>query len=678
MVHVIEPNDWEYYSIRVQASQGKIKYPEPDKWTRLNYYVIYQTEDQTYNGRSEYYCDITETWKGERTVWKRHGLNSKELDSQATGLTGPIGLEDLIEGLPSNYVFTQSLNALQTLTFDSFTLATQDNEKLNLKTGDHYLIIPIKALEAEKINSIEDLQDNVPIVFKSASHFNVVATGIIYPKLPLGTKATLQDFKNKENAVDQNQALIKALAKSVKDNTHYSYIENFAFLTSMTLEEFIQDLVPIGSGPDNSEVLFYQTKSVWEFDDPRMESHLTRFLKSQEEMSSYLKSDESNNGQYQIDEEQKTNLEEKLNEWNTSSYRYSFNINLDGSSVAVTENGEILLKLDLSAWLNANSKINLILSGLKEYLEELLRASIHSEMALLNEEVENELASDFMVSSRSFTPRLCSDFSLENEEVLEIIETQSLAEEIGFEIEVSDLLDKNKNFNANKALNLIQSQIAKTEYASVIEKVDLSSYVKSLEKTKLTETAFPVQFGEAVQLEINPLEESTPSKPSKPSSHKPATPKPEENKPSSGTVGKKSLYRFYNTLTGEHFFTSDEKERDTLLQDVAWSNEGQGWKTPEFSNYPIYRLCNPNNGDHHYTMDKNEYDTLQTYGWVGEGVGLYSAGTEDENIVLLHRLYNPNATGAGSHHYTADENERNELVKLGWTYEGTAWYGLTE
>lgn len=174
--------------------------------------------------------------------------------------------------------------------------------------------------------------------------------------------------------------------------------------------------------------------------------------------------------------------------------------------------------------------------------------------------------------------------------------------------------------------------------------------------------------------------ESTPvysSGGSKKPNKKPVDSEPEQ--PTSTTSGKKTvLYRLYNNLTGEHFFTSNKEERDSLLQDEAWDDEGQGWKTPEFSNLPIYRLCNPNNGDHHYTTDKNEYDVLQTHGWVGEGVAMYSAEAEDENIVLLHRLYNPNAQGAGSHHYTVDENERNELVSRGWNYEGTAWYGLTD
>ncbi|MDE5757594.1 MAG: hypothetical protein K2H85_03165, partial [Allobaculum sp.] len=141
-------------------------------------------------------------------------------------------------------------------------------------------------------------------------------------------------------------------------------------------------------------------------------------------------------------------------------------------------------------------------------------------------------------------------------------------------------------------------------------------------------------------------------------------------------VVKKTVYRFYNTITGEHFYTASEEERNALMEESRWNNEGQGWIAPEVSNFPIYRVCNPNSGEHHFTIDKNEYETLQTLGWKGEGVGYYSAHSSKGDIVSLYRLYNPQAKDAGSHHYTASVEERDDLVKEGWNYEGIAWYEL--
>lgn len=45
---------------------------------------------------------------------------------------------------------------------------------------------------------------------------------------------------------------------------------------------------------------------------------------------------------------------------------------------------------------------------------------------------------------------------------------------------------------------------------------------------------------------------------------------------------------------------------------------------------------------------------------------------------LTNRVYNPNALEAGAHHYTADADERDRLVEVGWSDEGIAWYGMNE
>ena len=157
-------------------------------------------------------------------------------------------------------------------------------------------------------------------------------------------------------------------------------------------------------------------------------------------------------------------------------------------------------------------------------------------------------------------------------------------------------------------------------------------------------------------------------------------PKPEapvEEQPTTPVVGTPtSMYRLYNCLTGEHLYTTNKEERDSLLTSDTWKDEGQGWTAPSVSDFPVYRLLNPNTGDHHYTTDKNEFDTLPSYGWIAEGIAFFSADKDQEENVILHRVYNPNAQGAGSHHYTTDKNERDSLIAQGWINEGTAWAGL--
>ena len=132
-----------------------------------------------------------------------------------------------------------------------------------------------------------------------------------------------------------------------------------------------------------------------------------------------------------------------------------------------------------------------------------------------------------------------------------------------------------------------------------------------------------------------------------------------------------TMYRLYNPNSGEHFYTSNAAERDTLIS-VGWSNEGIGWYAPVHSDTPVYRLYNRNGGEHHYTTNAGERDTLVDLGWEDEGIGWYS---DDSRRVPLYRQYNPNEF-ANNHNYTTSLEENNWLVSLGWQAEDIGWYGV--
>ena len=133
------------------------------------------------------------------------------------------------------------------------------------------------------------------------------------------------------------------------------------------------------------------------------------------------------------------------------------------------------------------------------------------------------------------------------------------------------------------------------------------------------------------------------------------------------------MYRLYNRSSGEHFYTADLNEKDTLVS-LGWKYEGIGWYAPQSSETPVYRLYNKNAGDHHYTTDKNEKNTLVKLGWNDEGISWYS---DDSKIIPLYRQYNPNAK-AGSHNYTTSKDENDSLCSIGWKAEGIGWYALEE
>lgn len=132
------------------------------------------------------------------------------------------------------------------------------------------------------------------------------------------------------------------------------------------------------------------------------------------------------------------------------------------------------------------------------------------------------------------------------------------------------------------------------------------------------------------------------------------------------------MYRLYNSYSGEHLFTTDKAEYDSLGAS-GWTKEGEVWEAPTTGSN-VYRLYNPYSHDHLYTADKAEYDRLDSLGWDGEGVAFHSA---DSDGTPVYRLYNPWLT-VGTHLYTTDDSEYSSLRQKGWRGEDVAFYGAPE
>ena len=135
-------------------------------------------------------------------------------------------------------------------------------------------------------------------------------------------------------------------------------------------------------------------------------------------------------------------------------------------------------------------------------------------------------------------------------------------------------------------------------------------------------------------------------------------------------VGTQAMYRLYNPNSGEHFYTSSEFERDSVIA-AGWNDEGIGWTAPT-QGIQVYRLYNSFAGEHHYTTSAEERDMLVSVGWTWEDGGWFSDVNES---VPLYRAYNPNAF-ANNHHYTTDRGEFETLLSLGWQDEGVGWHGV--
>ena len=154
--------------------------------------------------------------------------------------------------------------------------------------------------------------------------------------------------------------------------------------------------------------------------------------------------------------------------------------------------------------------------------------------------------------------------------------------------------------------------------------------------------------------------------------------------------GEATVYRLYNRWSGEHLFTIDINEAQSL-KGYGWTFEG-----PVFTEYSdtdnpddpwaedsereaVYRLYNRYNGDHFYTASLDEAAALMApdpNGWVSDGVAFWAPKTSS---VPVYRLWNPYMTaagGAGSHLWTTSKAEVDTLTPTGWRFEGTSWHAL--
>jgi hypothetical protein len=104
--------------------------------------------------------------------------------------------------------------------------------------------------------------------------------------------------------------------------------------------------------------------------------------------------------------------------------------------------------------------------------------------------------------------------------------------------------------------------------------------------------------------------------------------------PENGDPKSLPVYRFWSPVTDGHFYTIDEAERDRLLREFegVWIPEGiEFYAFKEGSqpadSIPVFRFWSPFTGDHFYTANEAEADTLIREFpdvWFFEGVAWYA------------------------------------------------------
>lgn len=141
------------------------------------------------------------------------------------------------------------------------------------------------------------------------------------------------------------------------------------------------------------------------------------------------------------------------------------------------------------------------------------------------------------------------------------------------------------------------------------------------------------------------------------------------------------VYRFYNTKTGTHFYTASETEKATVQNTMGatYTFEGVAYNLETdnpLMNTPLYRFYNKVTGTHFYTASETEKNNVMatmaatfTYEGVAYNVSSTAAGTTP-----VYRFYN---VKTGTHFYTASESEKANIqatLSGTYTFEGAAFY----
>lgn len=141
------------------------------------------------------------------------------------------------------------------------------------------------------------------------------------------------------------------------------------------------------------------------------------------------------------------------------------------------------------------------------------------------------------------------------------------------------------------------------------------------------------------------------------------------------------VYRFYNTRTGTHFYTSNKHEKNDIIKKLPqYKYEGAAYNAlVPISPYarPLHRFYNTRTGTHFFTVNENEKnEVIQKFPqFKYEGANFNVADGYQLGLKHVHRFYN---TKTGTHFYTASDHEKNEVIQKlpQFKYEGIGFYVL--
>lgn len=141
------------------------------------------------------------------------------------------------------------------------------------------------------------------------------------------------------------------------------------------------------------------------------------------------------------------------------------------------------------------------------------------------------------------------------------------------------------------------------------------------------------------------------------------------------------VFRFFNSRTNAHFFTTSPSERDTVRSTLPFMSfegiafQASGASVPGLSQ--VHRFYNTQTGVHFYTISEAEraHVTANLPQFTYEGVAYHASTLEGTGYVPLYRFF---YASKGFHFYTNSLAERDQIVATlpQYQFEGIGYYVL--
>jgi len=147
------------------------------------------------------------------------------------------------------------------------------------------------------------------------------------------------------------------------------------------------------------------------------------------------------------------------------------------------------------------------------------------------------------------------------------------------------------------------------------------------------------------------------------------------------------IYRFYNSNTGEHFYTMSEAEKNSLTENSSSPIKLEGvafYAYPDASDdknsLPIYKFSN-SKGDFYFNPLSSTKDNLKIAdqsSYNSKEIAFYAYPNAQDGTLPVYDFYN---TANNEHFYTISETEKESFVKAknsSYELEGVAFYTYSQ